>query len=531
MVIARSAGEVLENHATLELECLDRLYLNAYVPMLQTGGGTAWFFREIRGNPVPSSALMAPMTRRFVTSLERFARDRGVDLVRFKRGERKDDVTSKYLRRWPGGEGVLYIGKAQEKARVLRTQRRVDPATGKASPELVASTAMVNAYYIYLVDDDFGPCFVKFCSYFPYNAKLCLNGHEYLKRQLDKRRVAFEALDNGILNCADPVIMQAVADEISASRIDALFRKWLARLPHPFSREDRARGIRYDLSILQAECALTQVFDRPLHGRVLFEEIMRENLDIGRPDHVQLIFDRRVTRRTPSRFRTRVITDGVTPSLHVDYKHSRIKQYYKEGRALRTETVINDTYDFGIKRRLINLDDLKEVGFRANRRLLDVQRISHDCPVGVATFDELHQPVLVDERRVSALRFGDPRIQAVLAAILLHGFLPMGFNNRQMREAVAQLLVTEAYGSRQATYDLRRLRLRGLIERIPSSHRYRLTQTGQRIALAYCRIYRRTLTPTLAAVFDDKAPPRLGRVVRTLDDEIGKLWEGQPLAA
>ena len=74
MTIARSAGDVLENHVTLELECLDRLYLNAYVPMLQTGGGAAWFFRDVRGNPVPSSALMAPMTRRFVTSLERFAR-------------------------------------------------------------------------------------------------------------------------------------------------------------------------------------------------------------------------------------------------------------------------------------------------------------------------------------------------------------------------------------------------------------------------------------------------------------------------
>ncbi len=258
---------------------------------------------------------------------------------------------------------------------------------------------------------------------------------------------------------------------------------------------------------------------------------MRENLDIGRPDHVQLIFGRRITARTNSRFRTRVITDGVQPSLHVDYKHSRIKQYFKEGRALRTETVINDTYDFGVKRRLINLEDLKEAGFQATRRLLDVQRISRDCPIGVATFDVLHQPVVVDERRVSALRFGDPRIQAVLAAILLHAFLPSGFSNRQMREAVAQLLLTDAYGSRQATYDLRRLRLRGLIERIPSSHRYRLTQDGQRIALAYCRIYRRTLTPTLATVFDNKAPPKLGRVIRTLDDEIGKLWQGQPLAA
>ena len=531
MTIARSAGAVLENHVTLELECLDRLYLNAYVPMLQTGGGTAWFFREVRGNPVPSSALMGPMTRRFVTSLERFARDRGVDLVSFKRGERKDDVTQTYLRRWSGGEGVLYIGKAQERARVLRTQRRVDPATGKRSPELVPGTAMVNAYYIYLVDDDFGPCFIKFCSYFPYNAKLCLNGHEYLKRQLGKRRVAFEALDNGILNCAEPVIMQAVADEISASRIDALFAKWLARLPHPFSREDRARGIRYDLSIIQAECALTQVFDRPLHGRVLFEEIMRENLDIGRPDHVQLIFDRRVIRRTPSRFRTRVITDGVTPSLHVDYKRSRIKQYFKEGRALRTETVINDTDDFGIKRRLINLDDLKEVGFRANRRLLDVQRISHDCPVGVTTFEDLHQPMVIDERRVSALRFGDPRIQAVLAAILAVCLPAHGL--QQPPDEGGRGTVPRHRGLRLAPGHL------GPATPAPAGPDRAHTVIPPLSADQGRAEGRPCVLPHLPADAHPDTGGRLrrqgavqgGRVVRTLDDEINKLWEGQPLAA
>ena len=208
-----------------------------------------------------------------------------------------------------------------------------------------------------------------------------------------------------------------------------------------------------------------------------------------------------------------------------------IKQYFEEGRALRTETVINDTYDFGVRRRLINLDDLKEVGFKATRRLLDVQRISHDCPIGAATFDALHHPVAVDQRRVSALRFGDPRIQAVMAAILLCAFLPRGFNNRQLREAVADLLLTDAYGSRQATYDLRRLRRRGMIERIPSSHHYRLTQTGHRVALAHCRIHRRTLSPVLAAAFDDKAPPKLGRILHSLDHEVRKLWEGQPLAA
>ena len=188
MKVARSVAEVLSQHTTLALECIDRLYLNVYVPVLQRAAGAAYFFRKMRGAAVPSSVLMAPITQRFVNAIKGYAERNGIDIVSFRRGERKDDRTQEYLRKWSGGEGVLYIGKAQEKARVLRTERRCDPATGASYAWLVSSTAMVNHYYFYAVDEDFGPFFLKFCSYFPYNAKLCINGHEYLKRQLAKRR-------------------------------------------------------------------------------------------------------------------------------------------------------------------------------------------------------------------------------------------------------------------------------------------------------------------------------------------------------
>ncbi len=443
------------------------------------------------------------------------------------------DRTQEYLRQWSGGEGVLYIGKAQEKARVLRTERRRRPSTGATYAWLVDSTAMVNHFYFYVVDDDFGPFFLKFCSYFPYNAKLCINGHEYLKRQLAKRGIGFEALDNGILRCVDPEAMQRLADGLTAERIDALLRKWLARLPHPFSSNDREKGIRYDISILQAEFARTEVFDRPLAGRVFFEEVMRENLDLGRPDHVQLIFDRRVSRRTPTRYRTRVITDGVIPSLHVDYKHSRIKQYHKEGRALRTETVINDTYDFDVGRRLRNLDDLKQIGFAANRRLLGVERLSHDATIGAETLAALHRSAHIDGQRAAALRFGDPRVQALLAALLRFDLLPAGFRNRELREAVAPLrgMSFDDYNAGQMTYDLRRLRLRGLIERIPRSQRYRLTAEGLCIALAYHRTQARVLGPVLSATLDGESSTRLQAAVAAYDREVGHLWEGHALAA
>jgi hypothetical protein len=194
-----------------------------------------------------------------------------------------------------------------------------------------------------------------------------------------QKGIAFEALDNGVLRCKDPGRLQAICDGLSAARIDGLLRKWLRKLPPPFTPADRRAGYRYEISILQAEFSLTQVLDRPVTGRVFFEEVIRENLDLGRPSQGQLIFDRKISRRTPGRFRTRVITEGVIPSLHIDYKNTRSKQYHKEGRALRTETTINDTRDFSIGKRLKNLPALRQIGFRANRRLLDVQKISHDC--------------------------------------------------------------------------------------------------------------------------------------------------------
>ena len=412
MSISRRVAQILSQHVTLELEGIDRMYLNVYVPRLQREAGVAGFFRLHRGHRFASSALMDPISQAFVAGIEGFAVEHALDVVAFRKGQRKDDVAAAYLKAFQGDEGVLFIGKAQEKTPVFRTERRRNAKTGATYPWLVRSTAMVNHFYVYALDRDFGPFFLKFCTYFPYNAKLCINGHEWLKRQLSLRDIDYEALDNGILSCEHPQRAQALCDRLSAQKIDALLRKWLRRLPHPFTRADRAAGYRYDVSVLQAEFSLTQVLDRPATGRAFFEEVIRDNLDIGRPDQVQLIFQRGVTRRTPGPFRTRVITQGVIPSLHVDYKSSRIKQYHKEGRALRTETTINNTRDFGIGKHLRNLPALRSIGFTANRRLLDVQSVSHDCAIGEDAFKQVVRPTFAigsSIREIARLRKGRGR--------------------------------------------------------------------------------------------------------------------------
>jgi len=513
MNVPRSVADVLDDHVVWELECIDRLYLNLYQPKLQHDMGVVGFFKGHRGFPIASSALMDPMTKAFVADIHRFIADRSLDLVDFKPRERKDDVALRYLADHDGSDAVLFVGRAQEKVSVFRTEKRRNPDTGKTYPWLVRSTAVVNHFYFYGFDRDIGPFFVKFCSYFPYTGKVCINGHHWAQQQASKAGIGFEALDNGFLSCDDPARLQKLCDRLDDKRIDRFVRKWLAILPHPFTAADRRAGYRYDVSVLQAEFSLTQVLDRPLAGRVFFEEVIRDNLDAGRPDKVSLIFDRRLRTRgkhpTPTRYRTRVITDGVVPSLHVDYKHSKIKQYHKLGQALRTETTINDTRDFGIGKRLVNLPALRHVGFAANRRLLATQHVRRDPTRGDLVFDHVCRPIMVDDQRVPALRFDTPRTQALLAAILSFALLPNGFSNRDLRHRVAPLLglTADTMTAGQLTYDLRRLRLHGLIQRIPKTHRYQVTDSGLQAAIGLTSAWHHLIREPLTDLTDNWPTP------------------------
>ena len=507
-----SVAELQAENVVYELESIDRMYLNCYVPKLSNAAGVAGFIRFHKGRRFASTKDVTEMGKEFIRKIFAFAKQDDIPIHRFAKGERKDDVMHRFLKNFEGRQGVLFIGIAQEKASVPRTIRKRF-GDGGSIPWIEMSTAMVNHYYFYCLDEDFGPFFLKFCSYFPYPAKLCINGHEYLKQQLVKRGVGFEALDNGLLSCEDPKRAQRLADGFGHNKIERFFRKWLARLPHPFPAADRKAGYRYQLSIWQAEFALTQVWDRPVHGREFFEQLIRENIDLGRPEQVQLIFTRKMQKKTATdgRCRTRIITDGVIPSLHVYYKNTHLKQYHKtwkRGAALRTETTINNSYDFKVGRLVHNLPKLCRIGFAANRQVLEVEKVSHDNRAGAQAFDSLQGPVTTAEgQRASGLRFGDRRVQALFAVLVLMSLKIEGFRNRQLRPLLAQMLGLEDADITpgKMSYDLRRLRLHGLIQRIEGTHRYRLTNKGLVVVHFYHRTYARLIRPALS-VIDGGAP-------------------------
>ena len=362
--------------------------------------------------------------------------------------------------------------------------------------------AYINHFYFYLWDAEWGGTFWKTNAYAPFPIWLWLNGHEWAKRQLEKAKIGYEALDNGFRSCADPEQLQKICDRLGPAAVQSFFWRWLLRLPCPFTRADLRAGYGYELAFRQFEVSETCVFDRPQAGRMWFEGVIRDHLDLGRPDQIALIFQRRITRRTPGKFRTRVLNPGVDPTLCCYYRSSRIKQYFKEGRALRTETVICDTKDFGIRRRVCaaNWYALRGVGQSANRYLCDAEAADAQPAPDVATFCRVTQPSTTEDGLYAAgLRFGEQRVMAVLAAMVGFCYLVAGFANRQLVERVGALLPTP-YGRRQATYDLRRLKRKGLVEKIPHAHRYRLTSLGRRVAVLFTKTYSRVLAPGLCAL-------------------------------
>jgi hypothetical protein len=490
-------SSLLRERVSLQVRSADRIFLAGYVPKLQSEGLLVRFLLD-RGFPIPSPAALGKISQRYVRAIERFAAKHKVPVVHFKKGESKEHVARRYMRMAERNDrfGVVMIGVAQERASAWRGYRS---GGSESHPHFCYRRMSVfpNYYYFYVRDPEWGPAFIKTIAYAPYGVWLYLNGHEWAKRQAERRGSSFEALDNGFRSVADADALAGICSSLSHRDIERFWARWEARLPSPFTVDDRLRGYRYALSTRQLELSDTRVFERPAQGRQWFELMLRDQLCLGRPDQVQIVFGRKITSRTPGRFRTRVIDDGVEPQIQAHYKHSKIKQYFKEGRALRTETTINDPKDFGVGRLLTaeNWRALLAIGHQTNERLLQAQLAACNCAPDSTTLQRVVSPSIEDGLPAPALRFGDQRVMTLLSSLCSYHHLFAGLTNKSLRELVAGLI--PSYTARQMTYDLRRLRRKGLIRRIPKSQRYELTDHGRRIAVFFTKTYTRILNPSL----------------------------------
>ena len=523
-----TVNDLLEGHVGLDIESLDRVYLNGYVPNLQVGGQVASFMTQHLGYPIPSPAIMEKIGTSFRRAVRTFAAAHQVPIVAFGKTDRKQEVMGPYVQRQAatGRSGVAAIGVAQEYQNVFAACQRAD--RGRTGRQVWFSfrkaDRRVTCFYFYLWDTDFGPAFIKVCAYFPYPVKVWLNGHEWAKRQAVQAGIGFTELSNGFAACEDAAGLQGICDRLGPGTMEVFFERWMSILPLPLTPADRAAGYWWELSMRQVETSRTLVFDAPRHARRFFEALVVDNLDIGRPNHIELIFTGHRTRwgRPPKQqptYKTRIDTrDTIGVTVNADYKNSRVKQYLKDGRALRIETVINDPGDLICKRRLQHLDELQAKARAVNARLLDTERAGQGCVLASPAFERVAQSSLTEDgRRSPALRFGDPRVMALLGALCV-GLNALGFTNRSLRAQVSQLLGV-TYTVNQMSYDLARLRLNALLERRPHTNTYQLTPDGQRIAIFYTKVHDRLLRPLIAANAPP-APTELRRALRVVDHHL-----------
>ena len=519
-----TAADMVAGHVRLDISCLDRVYLNGYVAKLQTAGGVIYFFHDHRGKPIVSPALFEPIGEKFRKDIKDWAQANGVPVIRFGAGERKADVMAPYLDAAAGSgrSQVAAIGCAQEFQLVWTARKRDTDPGGCPQFSFTKEQRRVSVFYVYIWDTTMGSGFIKICSYFPYPVKAWINGHEWAKRQALAAGVGFAALSNGFASCADPAALQAICDRFGPGTVQVWFERWMARIPLPLTGADRDAGYWWELSMRQVETSRTLVFDDDCHARAFFEALLCENMDLGRPENVELLFRRGQRLGGHSNpppgggFKTKIDRYCNLVTLNVFYKSSRLKQYLKNGVALRIETVINSPKDLRCNRQLQNLPELQDKARAINARLLNTETVGQGTALVSPVIERITRPTLTgDGRKAPALRFGDLRVQALAGAVAAMLFTVTGITNRSLRALMTGLL-HRPYSMNQASYDLARLARNGLITRVPGRNRYTLTRDGLLFAHIYTKVYDHVLRP-LMAPDRPNAPPELAAALDTLD--------------
>ena len=296
-----TVATLLDEHVSFRCTSVDRIGVRGYIPGLQYEGGVVKFLLN-RGGTIPSPALLNRNRERLVAELEALEEGTGVPVVRFKAGESKEDIARPHQDEAAaaGRPGLVLVGKAQERTSAWRGYVDDTHVQHRSSHPHIAwrrQSTVPDHWYFYFADPEWGPAFLKICSYAPYPLWCCANGHEWAKCQLAKAGIGFEALDNGLRSVEDPAVAHRICARLGAGHLRGLLARMMAVVPDPLCAHDRAAGFEWSFSLAQFEVSDTAVFDQPRRARAWFEVAIGDHLDLGRPERVSLLVDRTVVNR------------------------------------------------------------------------------------------------------------------------------------------------------------------------------------------------------------------------------------------
>jgi hypothetical protein len=485
------------------------MLLNAVIPVLQSPASIVWFLRERRGVRVLSPSYFRAVSVEYHEWVQELAARWSVPILTPPSGVRREEWVDSFYRKRRDKPGVAVILKSRENGRVAAAR-----AT-RGQPHIEIANRFVWQYYFYLLDADWGRMFLRICPYFPFNARVCLNGHEWLACRMRREELPFRQCGNAFLACCDPPRLQALSDSLAPHHVWNSVHRWLAILVPFFSDRERRNGTwGHRLFASQVEYCTNLVFHRRASLDAVMERLLDLNRTIGRPHSLSVIFGKRITKRTVGGLKTQITDHGFAhPAIRSHYKRGSIKQYVRDHVLLRTEVTSYHTPDLGVNKSIEHLPRLRQVMQPINERYLDVQQDVLETYVDRGHLQQLRQPTVSENgRRIPGLKQDDPRLLALMQALVRFAPLASGglFRTADLHEAAAtaQGKTTDSYTLSQLRYDLGKLRAKGLIEKVNGTQSYRLMPEGYRLCVLFLKLFHKVFAPLTSAILHPLASPK-----------------------
>jgi hypothetical protein len=523
--------------------CFDRILLNGLIQPFQQPERVIGFFNTYRKQYPVSRNLLRGIAEQFQSWVKERSLKWRAPIIDAPRG-RRDEFVAPYFRRAKPDQVVIIL-RAREPARIMI-------AIGKPEQNrwhLQITQRWVVQYNFYVNDRRWGRIFVRMCPYFPFSARVCLNQHHWLANRLRQEQIPFQQCSNAFLNCADPKRLQQLADSLSSRDLLTCAQKWLAAFTPFFTeKERREAGCQHRLFFAQVEYCDNLIFCRRAALDRLGERLLDANRTIGQPDKITTIFGRKVTKRYRGKLQT-VIEDIKLPNpvIRSHYGNGFIKQYVRDHLILRTESATNNVADYGIKKAIEHLLQLRERLAAIADRYLDVQQDILETFVDRGQLHQLAQPtILPNGKRIPGLKLDHPRQLALMHALVSFAHIAAGntFTTKELHpHAIKALGFAPAdYGLAALRYDLYKLRAKHLVRKLPRSRRYQLTPQGYSLCLVFLKLFERIYAPLTAGLLDPingdtqlrlRKRTQLDRLYQRIADDLDQLLNavGLKLAA
>jgi hypothetical protein len=484
-----------------QYSCFDRMLLNAIVQPMQRPALIVGYLDKCKHVPSISRAYFRQVSEGYHQFVADLAVKQRIQIVEPPKGVRREDWVEPFYKSFGRRFGIVVILKSRENARVA-----VSYATPSGGNRIEVCTRFVWQYYFYLRDRDWGRMFLRICPYFPFNARVCVNQHEHLARQLESEDITFRQAANAFVQCAEPERLQQLADGFRPGDLDRPVQRWLHQLVPFYTREsDRTSDRVYRVFCSQVEYCTNLIFRQRAALDRMADRLLDLNRNIGRPDKLSTVFGYRITKAYPGGLKTQIADHHLgNPVIRSEYKDSSIKQYVRDHRVLRTEATSYNTNDLSVGKSIHNLPQLRSVMNAINDRYLAIQQDVLETYIDRGQLARLRQPSMTASgRRTPGLKLDDPRLLAVMQALTCFVHLARGgrFRTRDLHQTAAEALgmTTATYRLGQLRYDLAKLRAKGLVLKIPKTQTYRVTPQGMRLCVLFLKLAQRVYAPFAAA--------------------------------